>query len=140
MDRFRKVFRMMVMDSAQGLQYCKHCIACGCSFKMIPILTRKHYFKVLKEQEDRFKEESLMMVMEVPDHPQNEVSPRSTHLMHHITKSSHLDEKQKTESKNALATSYFGAPFRIHTTYHIIGKYHITSHHKHLCFGFYCKI
>ena len=52
-----------------------------------------------------------MMVMEVPDHPQNEVSPRSTHLMHHIKKSSHLDEKQKTESKNALATSYFGAPF-----------------------------
>ena len=99
------------MDSAQGLQYCKHCIACGCSFKMIPILTRKHYFKVLKEQEDRFKEESLMMVMEVPDHPQNETFRRSTHLIQHIEKSAHLDEKHKTESKNVIARSYIATPF-----------------------------
>ena len=47
MDRFRKELRMMVMDPAQGLQYSEHCIACGCSFQMIPILTRKHYIKVL---------------------------------------------------------------------------------------------
>ena len=85
---------------------------------------------------DRFKEESLMMVMEVPDHPQNEVSPRNTHLMHHIKKSSHLDEKQKTESKNALATSYFGAPF-IHVFFGCVSLEHlglIMKDHKYCNF------
>ena len=38
---------------------------------MIPILTYASLRNHISEQEDRFKEESLMMVMEVPDHPQN---------------------------------------------------------------------
>ena len=53
-----------------------------------------------------------MMVMEVPDHPQNEISQRSTHLIKHIKKSAHLDGTHKTESKNVIARSYFAAPFQ----------------------------
>ena len=52
-----------------------------------------------------------MMVMEVPDHPQNEIFRRSTHLIQHIKKSAHLDEKHKTESKNVIARSYIATPF-----------------------------
>ena len=47
MDRVRKELRMMVMDADKGLPYSKHCIPCGCSFKTIPILTRKLVFKGL---------------------------------------------------------------------------------------------
>ena len=51
-----------------------------------------------------------MMVMEVPDHPQNEISQRSTHLIQHNKKPAHLDEKHKTESKNVIARSYIATP------------------------------
>ena len=51
-----------------------------------------------------------MMVMDVPDHPQNEIFRRSTHLIQHIKKSAHLDEKHKTESKNIIARSYIANP------------------------------
>ena len=88
-----------------------HCFPFFKTFKMIPILTYVCLRIHNSEQEDRFKEDSLMMVMEVPDHPQNEISQRSTHLIQHIKKSAHLDENPKTESKNVIARSYIATPF-----------------------------
>ena len=54
---------MVVMDD--------HCIPFFKTFKMIPILTYASLRNHISEQEYRFQEESLTMVMEVPNHPQN---------------------------------------------------------------------
>ena len=89
-----------------------HCTPFFKTFKIIPILTYVCLRIHNSEQEDRFKEESLMMVMEVPDHSQNDIFRRSKHLIQHIKKSAHLDGTHKTESKNVIARSYFAAPFQ----------------------------
>ena len=96
-----------------------HCFPFFKTFKMIPILTYVCLRIHNSEQEDRFKEDSLMMVMEVPDHPQNEISHRSTHLIQHIKKSAHLDENPKTESKNGIARSYIATPLWDYPAKHI---------------------
>ena len=55
----------------------------------------------------------MMMVMGVTEGDQNEVSHRRSHLIQHIQKLEHLVEKQKNDSKNTLASSYFTAPFNL---------------------------
>ena len=99
----------MVSDPIYGLSYIP-LFPFFKNFEIIPILTYVCLRIHNSEQEDRFKEDSLMMVMEVPDHPQNEISQRSTHLIQHIKKSAHLDENPKTESKNGIARSYIATP------------------------------